>query len=98
VAAAGTDTPARGKPVVPAAAGTDTGGRGNHGRLPPVRERNADSRSSHAPARHHDADWHCYIASPATEHAAELDRQSMHRVLTLPGDLWLDVCGDDTDH
>jgi hypothetical protein len=46
----------------------------------------------------YDANWHCYIASHATEHAAELDRQTMRRVLTLPGDLWLDVCGDDTDH
>jgi hypothetical protein len=32
------------------------------------------------------------------EHAAELDRQTMQRVLALPGDLWLDVCGDDFDH
>ena len=46
----------------------------------------------------YDANWRCYIASHATEHAAELDRQTMRRVLTLPGDLWLDVCGDGTDH
>jgi hypothetical protein len=46
----------------------------------------------------YDANWHRHIASHATEHAAELDRQTMRRVLTLPGDLWLDVCGDDTDH
>lgn len=45
----------------------------------------------------YDANWLCYIASHATEHAAELDRQTMQRVLALPGDLWLDVCGDDTD-
>ena len=33
-----------------------------------------------------------------TEHAAELDRQTIQRIIALPGDLWLDVCGDDTDH
>lgn len=44
------------------------------------------------------ATWFCYIASHATEHAAELDRQTLQRVLALPGDLWLDVCGDGTDH
>jgi hypothetical protein len=41
----------------------------------------------------YDANWFCYIASHATEHAAELDRQTMQRILALPGDLWLDVCG-----
>jgi uncharacterized protein DUF4279 len=46
----------------------------------------------------YDANWHCYIASHATEHATELDRQTLHRIIALPGDLWLDVCGDDTDH
>ena len=46
----------------------------------------------------YEANWLCYIASHATERAAELDRQTMQRVLALPGDLWLDVCGDDTDH
>ena len=45
----------------------------------------------------YEANWLCYIASHATEYAAELDRQTMQRVLALPGDLWLDVCGDDTD-
>lgn len=45
----------------------------------------------------YDANWFCYIASHATEHAAELDRQTLHRILGLPGDLWLDVCGDGTD-
>ena len=45
----------------------------------------------------YDANWFCYIASHATEHAAELDRQTMQRILALPGDLWLDVCGDDVD-
>lgn len=45
----------------------------------------------------YEANWFCYIASHATEHAAELDRQTMQRILALPGDLWLDVCGDDAD-
>jgi len=44
----------------------------------------------------YDANWLCYIAEPATEHAAELDRQTMQRVLALPGDIWLDVYGHDT--
>ncbi len=44
------------------------------------------------------ANWFCYLASHATEHAAELDRLTMQRILALPGDLWLDVCGDDTDN
>jgi len=39
------------------------------------------------------ANWFCYIASHAAEHAAELDRQTLQRLLALPGDLWLDVCG-----
>jgi Domain of unknown function (DUF4279) len=42
------------------------------------------------------ANWFCYIASHATEHAAELDRPLLRRLLELPGDLWLDVGGDDT--
>lgn len=44
------------------------------------------------------ANWFCYIASNAAEHAAELDRQTLQRLLALPGDLWLDVCGDYTNH
>ena len=44
----------------------------------------------------YDANWFCCIASHATEHATELDRQTIQRILALPGDLWLDVCGDDT--
>jgi hypothetical protein len=43
----------------------------------------------------YDANWLCYVGSHATEHAAELDRQTLRRILALPGDLWLDVCGDD---
>jgi Domain of unknown function (DUF4279) len=46
----------------------------------------------------YEANWFCYIASHATEHAAELDRMTLQRLLALPGDLWLDVCGDGTDH
>jgi len=45
----------------------------------------------------YEANWFCYLASHATEHAAELDRQTMQRILALPGDLWLDVCGDGFD-
>ena len=45
----------------------------------------------------YEANWFCYVASHATQHAAELDRQTMRRVLALPGDLWLDVCGDGFD-
>jgi hypothetical protein len=41
------------------------------------------------------ADWFCLTASEATEHAVELDRPLLHRLLTLPGDLLLDVMGDD---
>jgi Domain of unknown function (DUF4279) len=46
----------------------------------------------------YEPNWFCYIASHATEHAAELDRPTLQRILALPGDLWLDVCGDGTDH
>jgi len=45
----------------------------------------------------YEANWFCYIASHATEHAAELDRHTLQRLLALPGDLWLDVCGDGFD-
>jgi hypothetical protein len=39
----------------------------------------------------YEADWLCYLGSYATEHAAELDRTTMRRLLDLPGDLWLDI-------
>jgi hypothetical protein len=42
----------------------------------------------------YEANWFCYVASHPTEHAAELDRQTMQRLFAFPGDLWLDVCGD----
>lgn len=45
----------------------------------------------------YEADWYCWIASHATEHAAELDRNTLRRILALPGDLWLDVCSDDNE-
>ncbi|MFJ7219410.1 DUF4279 domain-containing protein [Amycolatopsis sp. NPDC098790] len=41
------------------------------------------------------ADWFCLAASQATEHAIELDRLLLRRLLALPGDLLLDVTGDD---
>ncbi len=37
------------------------------------------------------ANWTCFVGSHATEHAAELDRVTLHRLLAMPGDLWLDV-------
>lgn len=46
----------------------------------------------------YEANWYCWIASHATEHAAEPGRPTLQRLLTLPGDLWLDVCGDGTDN
>lgn len=45
----------------------------------------------------YEANWFCFIASHGTEHAAELDRQTLRRLLALPGDLWLDVYGDGED-
>jgi len=37
------------------------------------------------------ANWFCYLGSYSTEHAAELDRDTLKRLLALPGELWLDV-------
>jgi hypothetical protein len=45
----------------------------------------------------YEANWFCYIASHATEHAAELDRPTLQRLLSLPGDLWLDISADNTN-
>jgi Domain of unknown function (DUF4279) len=45
----------------------------------------------------YEANWYCWVESHATEHAVEIDRQLMQRLLALPGDLWLDVCGDEAD-
>ena len=41
------------------------------------------------------ADWFCLAASQATEHAIELDRPLLRRLLAVPGDLLLDTMGDD---
>jgi hypothetical protein len=35
--------------------------------------------------------WFCYLGSYGTEHAAELGRELLARILALPGDLLLDV-------
>jgi hypothetical protein len=43
------------------------------------------------------ANWFCYVGSSAGEHAAELDRDTLGRLLALPGELWLDVYPDDKD-
>jgi hypothetical protein len=45
----------------------------------------------------YEANWHCWVESHAAEHAVEIDRQLMTRLLALPGDLWLDVCGDNEE-
>jgi hypothetical protein len=45
----------------------------------------------------YEANWYCWVESHATEHAVEIDRQLMQPLLALPGDLWLDVCGDGED-
>jgi hypothetical protein len=45
----------------------------------------------------YEANWYCFAASHATEHAIEFDRPTIQRLLALPGDLWLDVCGDGAD-
>jgi hypothetical protein len=42
------------------------------------------------------AGWFCLVASHAAEHAVELDRGLLARLLSLPGELLLDVCGDET--
>jgi hypothetical protein len=46
----------------------------------------------------YEANWYYRIASHATEHAAELDRPTLQRLLALPGDLWPDVGGDETNN
>jgi hypothetical protein len=43
------------------------------------------------------ANWFCYLGSHASEHAAELDRDTLRRLLALPGDLWLDAYHDEND-
>lgn len=41
------------------------------------------------------ANWFCYLGSSACEHAAELDRDTLGRLLGRSGELWLDVYPDD---
>ena len=43
------------------------------------------------------ANWFCYLGSHAAEHAAELPSSLLRRLVSLPGDLWLDVYGDGHD-
>jgi hypothetical protein len=43
------------------------------------------------------ANWFCYVGSAACEHAVEIDRDLMHRLLAIPGELWLDVYPDDEE-
>jgi Domain of unknown function (DUF4279) len=43
------------------------------------------------------ANWFCYLGSGSTEHDAELDRDVLHRLLALPGDLWIDAYPEDDD-
>jgi hypothetical protein len=35
----------------------------------------------------YEANWYCWVESHATEHAVEIDRHLMQRLLALPGDL-----------
>lgn len=37
------------------------------------------------------ANWFCFVESNPAEHAVELDRSLLTRLLALPGDLWIDV-------
>jgi len=37
------------------------------------------------------ANWFCYVESDAAEHAVELPRPLLQRLIGLPGGLWLDV-------
>jgi hypothetical protein len=43
------------------------------------------------------ANWFCCVASHAAEHAVELNRDLLIRLGRLPGDLWIDACGDAHD-
>ncbi len=45
----------------------------------------------------HRFDWFCLVGSHATERAVELDRPVLTRLITLPGDLLLDVYPADED-
>jgi hypothetical protein len=39
----------------------------------------------------------CYLGSAAYEHMAIIDRGTMNRLLLVPGDLWLDVYGEEPE-
>jgi Domain of unknown function (DUF4279) len=41
------------------------------------------------------ANWFCFVPSKPAEHAVELNRELLARLLRLPGDLWIDACGDE---
>lgn len=41
------------------------------------------------------ASWFCYVGSHALEHAVELDRRTLRRLVELPGDLLLDLYDED---
>lgn len=41
------------------------------------------------------ANWFCLIESNPLEHAVEIDRPLLRRLLSVPGELWLDCAGDD---
>jgi hypothetical protein len=45
----------------------------------------------------YEMDWFCYLGSHGTEHAAELPRELMQRLLDLPGTLLLDVYDESPD-
>ncbi|WP_326564993.1 DUF4279 domain-containing protein [Amycolatopsis rhabdoformis] len=47
--------------------------------------------------RGYSADWFCAAASHAAEHAVELDRALLVRLVALPGPLLIDVAGDDPE-
>lgn len=42
----------------------------------------------------YEADWWCYVGSHAMEHAAEISRSLMSRLLAVPGELLLDFYDD----
>jgi Domain of unknown function (DUF4279) len=35
--------------------------------------------------------WPCILGTHTLEHSVELDRQTLQRLIALPGDLWLDI-------
>jgi hypothetical protein len=49
---------------------------------------------NHLVAKGYRANWLCFVASDPAEHSVELSRLLLARLLTLPGDLWLDVDGN----